>query len=392
MESRGPVTDKSPAVAQLAGTRVAILNWRDEKHPQAGGAELYAHRNAEYLADNGVDVSFLTSRPAGLPATSLERGVRIERRGGTYSVYPRTLARLLHSGFDAIIDAQNGIPFLAPLVTRTPVLPLIHHIHQEQLEILPAPLALIGKTLEGKIGPHVYHYRPVACVSRSTALGARDLGYRGPLLLTPPGVEIQDPRAPKSSNHVVSVNRFVDHKRVDLAIAAWRIVLKSRPGLVLDLVGAGPLFDTIRADAHDLVAAGSVVFHGSVDEQQRNYLVSRSQLALSASHHEGWGVVALEAAGCGVPMVCFEVEGLRDSVLPGRTGWFAAQNDDPASLAATILSSLDTLSNPEKRREIEAHCRQRANDFSWEHSGESLAKALLVAMKRQPASSGDLAL
>jgi len=382
----------SSALSELAGAHLAILNWRDDLHPDAGGSELYAHRNAELLTAAGVKVSFLTSRPRDLARLEDFDGVTIERRGGDYSVYPLTLARLLRADFDVILDVQNGIPFLAPLATKIPVLPLVHHVHQAQFDVLPAPLAMVGRALEGRIGPRVYGSRPVACVSHSTARGVRELGYRGPILWTPNGVEVTDPAAPKQPTHVVSVNRFVDHKRVDLALAAWRIVASARPELVLDLVGTGPLFEQLRASAADLVASGRVVFHGQVDSATRDRLVSQARLSLTASHHEGWGAVALESAACGVPMVGFAVDGLRDSIVDGSTGWLAPADGDAPELAAALLAALAELDDPARRSAIDTACRERAASFTWERSAEALAGALLCATGAHSPSAEELAL
>jgi hypothetical protein len=51
--------------ADLNGTRIAVANWRDPWHPQAGGAERYAWQIARGLADRGARVRFLTARAPG---------------------------------------------------------------------------------------------------------------------------------------------------------------------------------------------------------------------------------------------------------------------------------------------------------------------------------------
>jgi hypothetical protein len=46
----------------LAGMRVAIVNWRDPWHPEAGGAEVHAWETAQGLRRRGAYVTFLTAR------------------------------------------------------------------------------------------------------------------------------------------------------------------------------------------------------------------------------------------------------------------------------------------------------------------------------------------
>ena len=51
--------------ADLSGLRIAIANWRDPWHPQAGGAERYAWEMARGLTQAGAEVHFLTARAPG---------------------------------------------------------------------------------------------------------------------------------------------------------------------------------------------------------------------------------------------------------------------------------------------------------------------------------------
>ena len=47
----------------LTGLRIAIVNWRDPWHPEAGGAEVYAWEMARGLLRRGAAVTFVTARP-----------------------------------------------------------------------------------------------------------------------------------------------------------------------------------------------------------------------------------------------------------------------------------------------------------------------------------------
>jgi hypothetical protein len=128
----------------LNGLRVAILNWRDPWHPEAGGAERYAWEMGRGLAARGARVSFLTARAPGQSRRDRRDGIAITRLGGRFTVYPLVLAWLLahRRSFDAVVDCQNGIPFFTPgvLPRRVPVLCVVHHVHQAQFGVHFAPL------------------------------------------------------------------------------------------------------------------------------------------------------------------------------------------------------------------------------------------------------------
>ena len=123
----------------LTGLRIAIANWRDPWHPDAGGAERYAWEIGRGLADRGARVVFLTARAPGQARRSRHDGITVARMGGRFTVYPRVLGWLFarRRSFDAVLDCQNGIPFFTPCVLprRVPVLCVVHHVHTDQFGV-----------------------------------------------------------------------------------------------------------------------------------------------------------------------------------------------------------------------------------------------------------------
>ena len=55
------------------GMRVLVLNWRDVRHPQAGGAEQYMHQIARRWVAAGAHVTWFTARPGGQQAVEVHR-------------------------------------------------------------------------------------------------------------------------------------------------------------------------------------------------------------------------------------------------------------------------------------------------------------------------------
>jgi hypothetical protein len=142
----------------LPRSSVVVLNWRDRRHPAAGGAELYCERLARELARRGRSVVLVTSRPAGTAARESLDGYSVRRLGSWWSVYPLVLLWLLRHrrSVGAVIDSQNGVPFFSPLVvgSRTPVVLLVHHVHQDLFtRALHPPAARLARWLEGPREP-----------------------------------------------------------------------------------------------------------------------------------------------------------------------------------------------------------------------------------------------
>ncbi|MGC4818250.1 glycosyltransferase family 4 protein [Micromonospora sp. DT63] len=388
-----PTTD-----AVVAGRRIAVLNWKDPWHPDAGGAEVYAWQVARDLVTAGAEVTFVTARPDGQPGDETRDGIRIVRVGGRWSIYPRVLGWLARRRrqFDAVVDCQNGIPFFSPAVlpADVPVVCVIHHVHDRQFRLYFGPLVgRFGAWLEGPVARRVYRRGVTLAVSPSTAVAVRDrLRWAGPVVVVPNGADaatppvvgsgVRDPRP-----RVVCVGRVTRHKRVDLVLDAVDQLRAQRPDLRLDVVGGGPDVATIRRQVAERGLADVVTVHGHLPSTERDALLASAWLHVSASWGEGWGLVVVEAAAAGLPTVAFDVDGLRDAVRPGRTGWLVGEGDDPAgNLAVGLDRALDSLAAPGEAERMAAECRQWSGAFRWADTGRRVRAVLgdLLAPRRMP--------
>ncbi|ROO89485.1 glycosyltransferase involved in cell wall biosynthesis [Actinocorallia herbida] len=361
--------------------RIAVVNWRDPWHRDAGGAETYAWQVATRLAAQGDAVTYLTARDTGQARTDHADGVRVVRLGGRFGVYPRVLAWLAarRGSFDGVVDCQNGIPFFTPWVTprRVPVVCVVHHVHDRQFgEYLPPAVARFGRFLEGPVARRTYRRRATAAVSPSTvqAMRAR-LDWPGEIHLVPNGTEpvASGVRAPAEAPTIVCVGRLVRHKRIDLVIEAAVRLREDFPGLVVRIVGKGP--DRARlerlAGAHGL--ADTLRFEGFVTDERKAELLSEAWLHVAASAGEGWGLGVVEAAAHGVPTVAPDVDGLRDSVRDGITGWLAPTAE---AFGETVGAALKEVADPVRRAELDAACREWAGRFDWDSTARRIAALL----------------
>lgn len=67
--------------------KILWLSWKDEKHPQAGGAEVVSTEIRKRLVKDGHKVKLLTSKTPELQKDETIDDVEIYRVGGRYSVY-----------------------------------------------------------------------------------------------------------------------------------------------------------------------------------------------------------------------------------------------------------------------------------------------------------------
>jgi glycosyltransferase involved in cell wall biosynthesis len=387
----------------VGGLRIAIVNWRDPWHPDAGGAEQYAWEMATGLLRRGASVCYLTARGTGQAARERRDGIDIVRSGGRWTVYPRLLAWMMlrRRSFDAVIDCQNGIPFFTPWVlpARVPVLCVMHHVHDAQFGVhFPPLLAAIGRFLEGPVARWTYRGHECVAVSASTVEAMRRrLRWNGPVHIIPNGLAAEaftaldttgpDTTGPDTTGPDTTgpdqpaltwVGRLVAHKRVDRVLdIAERL---RRTGITIDVVGRGPEADLLAEQVAARGLEGAVRLRGYLPEEGKRAAVAASVLHLNTSQGEGWGLCVLEAAALGVPTVAYDVDGLRDAVRHGETGWLVAGSE---RIEDVTEQALKELADPVRRAEIAGACRAWARQFDWDRSAGQMAALIAAAVARR---------
>jgi glycosyltransferase involved in cell wall biosynthesis len=372
-------------------TDVLFVNWRDLSHPEGGGSERYVHRVAEGFAAAGLRVTLLCAAHGRAPAEDVVNGVRIVRRGGRFSVYPRALAFVRRHPPRLVVDVQNGIPFGSPLVTGTPVTVLVHHVHREQWPIMFGRLGgRLGWWVESVLAPRVYRRARYVTVSRATRDEMVDLGIDAERVsIVPVGIEpARNVTTPRSATpELVVLTRLVPHKRVEHALEVLARLSDRWPELRLSVVGEGPCEQDLRAEAERLGVADRVTFAGFVDEQTKHEHLSRAWVHLVPSVKEGWGLVVSEAGCHRVPTIGYRAAGgLRESVVDGVTGVLV---DDLDELTAATAQLLDHAATREAMGDAAA---RHAASFTWPATVRLFAAVLAGAARASAEGDADPAL
>ena len=173
---------------------------------------------------------------------------------------------------------------------------------------------------------------------------------------------------------VILVGRLHPLKGFDLAIAAIaEIPADERP--VLRIVGAAPPDgeEYVRA-LHEAVSRhgmlSTTAFDGALRRRELAERIRSANLMLVPSHSETFGLVALEAAASGVPVIARDAGGLREAVVSGETGLLVG-GDDPREWAAAVRA---LLGDAARLKEMGDASRAHALERSWQASAERLAE------------------
>ena len=144
---------------------------------------------------------------------------------------------------------------------------------------------------------------------------------------------------PAGAALLVAAGRFDEQKNFgDLITAASELVRTGRE-FRLVIAGEGPRREALERRISDEDLAGHVVLPGVVDDLPR--LLGAADLLLVSSRWEGLPLVVLEAMAAGLPVVGYDIAGVRELVADGSTGWLVPPAN-PEGLAAAVQSALAT--------------------------------------------------
>ena len=183
-----------------------------------------------------------------------------------------------------------------------------------------------------------------AVTAVSDALRRRTLAWFGistPIDVVPNFVDtsrfVPVARGPGIERIVVHVSNFRPVKRSADAVRAFYL-LRRRTRAKLWMVGSGPEADPARELAQKLGVAGDVEWLG--EDRAIHEILPRADALISTSEFEGFGLAALEAMACGVPVVSTEAGGIAELVEEGVTGHRVPMGD-VAALAERLRQVFD---------------------------------------------------
>jgi len=216
------------------------------------------------------------------------------------------------------------------------------------------------------------HADVVIAVSEYTAGLVKGTGASpADVRLISPGVDLPlDPHPlPAGRPTFITIARLEDrYKGHDVLVRSLRSIRERVPDVEWAVIGDGPLRPELEALARAEGVAASVRFLGSVSDGERNSWLRRadllampSRLPGGASAGEGFGIVYLEAASYGKPVVAGNVGGALDAVADGETGLLV----DPTDVAAVGEAITRLLLDKELAARMGAAGATRAQGFAW---------------------------
>lgn len=234
----------------------------------------------------------------------------------------------------------------------------------------------------------------VAAGGYPAAEAERAAGRSLPITVVPPGVDTERfcPLLPDErdlarasfgialdAELIVGISRLVPRKGFDTAIRAAAALASRRPGLVLAISGSGRDEARLRRLADEVRAP--VRFLGRVTNAELPLLYGCADVYTMLCRNrwggleqEGFGIVFVEAAACGVAQVAGDSGGAAEAVADGETGIVVR---DPRSVHEVVRAFETLLEDPTRRAAMGVAARERAvAEFSYDVLAHRLGQAL----------------
>ncbi len=184
---------------------------------------------------------------------------------------------------------------------------------------------------------------------------------------------------PRGERILLTVTRLYPYKGVDRMLESLPAISRAVPDVKYLIVGEGPDLPRLRDLTARLGLQSQVAFLGRMTVPQIVDLYNLADLLVLLSREEppdveGFGLVFLEAAACGLPAVGGRSGGIPDAIDSGRSGWLV----DPCDRLEIATTIIDLLRSPDKLERASEFCLRTAPERSWERAADRIMQHVLA--------------
>jgi phosphatidylinositol alpha-1,6-mannosyltransferase len=361
--------------------------------PKTGGIQVYLHELWRRM-ESGRAVVLTASSHEDAAAFDASSEIVVERVSTSTLFLPTWRAyRAIEAAIErhqpelVLIDPAWPLGLLGPRLSR----PYGVILHGAEVTI-PSRIPLIASSLRYVLS----HARVAICAGSFPEEEARRCAADAlcPVVQIPPGVDtsrfvpVDDVRRRAVREQmgfqddellVASYSRLVPRKGMDTLIRASAKLRTDYPALRVAIGGAGR--DRARLQRLAAKLKAPVTFLGRVDDELLPSWLAASDLMVMdcrsrwfGLEQEGFGIVFVEAAACGVAQIAGRSGGSHDAVSDGETGIVLEHPRSVADLASAMSSLID---DAERRARYGLVARDAAaREFSWDRLAQALANGL----------------
>ena len=277
----------------------------------------------------------------------------------------KLLFPLLKDNFD-VIDSQEFPYFpcfsakIYSVARRSPLVITWHEIWGDYWYKYLGKKGFFGWSVE-RLTARLTH-RNVA-VSERTRKDLERIGVRKEIKIIPNGIDfkkIEKIKPSEEERDIIFAGRLIKEKNVDVLIKAINLIKKEVPNVKCMIIGDGPEKRRLERLAKDLGMDNNTKFTGFLNDYNEviSYMKS-SKVFVLPSTREGFGIVALEANACGLPVVTVnhKKNAACDFIRDGDNGFICKLSEK--DVGGKIFMGLD------KKEDMKKRCIENARGYDW---------------------------
>jgi len=182
----------------------------------------------------------------------------------------------------------------------------------------------------------------------------------------------------KKEKVVLLVSRMTEQKGIEYLLESARYVINEILHVKFLIVGDGPVLGSLKSMSNLLAISDNVEFLGFTPRDRLLELYRLSDIFVSTSIYEPFGLVILEAMASGTPIAAFSIGGLKEVVRDNVDGFLVP----PCRIDLLSECVVKLLSNPQLRLECGNNARKRALEYDWKNVVTMLENAYKNTMER----------
>ncbi|MFA4824291.1 MAG: glycosyltransferase family 4 protein [Methanoregula sp.] len=274
--------------------------------------------------------------------------------------------RLRQENYD-IIDCQQ-FPYFSCIAAKcsivfkkTPLVITWHEVWGDYWYTYLGIAGIFGKCIEwwvSRLTP------ATVAVSATTAKNLMTLNGQKNIRIIQNGVDLKRINSilpHDETSDIIFVGRLIREKNVDLLVRAMGILSHENKKYQLLIIGDGPERETIERLIHELSIESHVRMTGFLDDHDEIIARMKSaKICVLPSTREGFGIAALEALACGLPVVTVDhkANAIRDLITEQNGCLCLLSEEDLADKISRTMA---------QHKEMKNACIASAETFDWDH-------------------------